>query len=369
MRITFHGKLSDEREIRAATIGCGSHSFRNIYPSFQFTPVNLVATCDLSLEKAQAFARKFGARNAYSDYHKMLGKEDLDAVFVVVGYDENGRPGYPRIAVDCLNAGCHVWIEKPPASSCAEIESMQSASESNERNVVVGMKKMFMPANEKAQELMSRKEFGNTSLLLAQYPQRIPTRQEFEQYLQEEKKVPSVVGFLDHLCHPAALIVFLLGMPETLYFERSPSGAGVACFTFPSGAVASLAMTFGCSLNQGMERTTIISDKGLHITVDNNIRVSYCRTPPAEAGTGYGNSPNYFTGAPEKTTSIWEPEFSLGQLYNKGLFLNGFYNEIDEFARSILEKRTPRKGTLQQAWQVTKLFEAFGEGPGKTIQL
>ena len=65
----------------------------------------------------------------------------------------------------------------------------------------------------------------------------------------------------------------------------------------------------------------------------------------------------------------WEPEFSLGQLYNKGLFLLGYYGEINEFSRAILEGRAPSKGTLEHAWQVTRLFEAFAEGPGTEILL
>jgi len=72
---------------------------------------------------------------------------------------------------------------------------------------------------------------------------------------------------------------------------------------------------------------------------------------------------------PEQVSAAWEPEFSLGQLYNKGLFLLGYYNEINEFARSILENRPPKKGTLDQAWQVTRIFEAFAEGSGQTRSL
>ena len=44
-----------------------------------------------------------------------------------------------------------------------------------------------------------------------------------------------------------------------------------------------------------------------------------------------------------------------------GLFLQGYYGEVNEFARSILENRPPKKGTLAQAWQVTRLFEAFAD--------
>ena len=41
-----------------------------------------------------------------------------------------------------------------------------------------------------------------------------------------------------------ALLVYLLGMPDTLFYERSPGGAGMATFTYGSGPVASLAFTW-----------------------------------------------------------------------------------------------------------------------------
>jgi len=369
MRINFLGKLVEEPEVRAGFIGCGSHSFRNLYPTFQFAPVKLVATCDLSIEKARAFARKFGAERAYDDYYQMLAKEDLDAVFVCAGYDDRGRPLYPDIACDCLQGGCHVWIEKPPAATCKDIERMQEASRSSGKWVLVGMKKMFFPANEKAEELMSSQDFGQTSLVMLQYPQYLPTLDELRRYLYQHENVNRVRWFLDHLCHPVSLVIFLVGMPEAMYYERSFSGSGLATFTFESGTIASLALTYGGSRNAGMERTTIVSDSGKHIVVDNNLRVCYHRTPPRASGTGYGSSPNFFTGGTEETSACWEPEFSLGELYNKGLFLLGYYNEVNEFARAVLENRPPAKGTLEQAWQATRIFEAFGEGPGKAISL
>jgi len=370
MRISFHGQVVDEPEIRAGFIGCGSHSFRNIYPTFQFAPVNLVSVCDLNLEKARAFAAKFGAASAYADYKEMLQKEKLGAVFVVTNYDERGFPRYPDIAVDCLNAGVHVWIEKPPAARCSDIERMQEASKAAGKHVLAGIKKMFFPANEKAKELMSSPDFGRPNLVLLQYPQAVPETDDLRRYIAGEKKSAHCIAFLDHLCHPMSLLVYLMGMPSTLFYERTFSGAGMATFTFASGAVASLALTQGASVYDGLERTQIISDKGRHIVVDNNTRVSYHKTPSSPPGQTYGSTPDCFVGsAPGETTSVWTPEFSLGQLYNKGLFLLGYYGEVNEFARSILENRPPAKGTLEQAWQVTRVFEAFAEGPGKTISL
>jgi predicted dehydrogenase len=365
MRIDFGGQLSDEPEIRAGFIGCGSHAFRNIYPTFQFTPVDLVATCDFAQEKAQAFAAQFGAGNAYNDYQTMLQNEQLDAVFVVTNYDEAGRPRYPQIAIDCMEAGCHVWIEKPPAASRVEIERMQEVSARTGRQVMVGLKKMFFPANRKARALSETPEFGATRLVTIQYPQYIPTVEEFSKYFDGRQSVGGVVSFLDHIAHPGALLLYLLGMPTTLYYERAANGAGMAVFNYASGAVASLVMTHGASSNGGLERTLMVSDAGQHIVVDNNISVQWHRPHP----TNYGRTPDFFDAPVEAASVVWEPEFSLGQLYNKGLFLLGYYNEVNEFARSILEERPLSGGTLEQAHQIMTIFEAFAQGPGKVIPL
>ena len=364
MKIGFRGQLEDEPQIVAGFIGCGSHSFRNLYPCLQFAPVDLVATCDLDMDRARAFANQFGARQAYSDYREMLEREELDAVFLCVGYDRNGRPLYPQIAIDCMKAGCHVWMEKPPAAACAEIESMQEAARESGRNAMVGLKKMFFPANEKAKELMEGGEFGAVQLAMLQYPQHVPTVEAFEAYSRGEK-AGSVVGFLDHLCHPASLLVYLLGMPASLHYERSAAGAGLATFGFASGAIASIALTRGASSNGGMEHTTIVGNTGCHITVQNNLRVTLHRN----ASLAYGQTPSFYAGTPAEAAAVWEPEFSLGQLYNKGLFLLGYYGEIAEFARSILEGRPPVRATLEHAWQVTRIFAGFAEGPGKKVDL
>jgi predicted dehydrogenase len=364
MRLGIKGQLTDEPEIRAGFIGCGSHSFRNLYPALQFCPVNLVATCDLDAKKAEAYAKQFGADQSFSNHREMLEKSKIDAVFICTGYDAKGRPLYPDLVIDCLNAGKHVWFEKPPAANTADIERMQSAAKAANRNVMVGFKKMFFPANEKARELMSAPDFGTPHFVMLQYPQYIPTMEEFRTYAAGER-VAKVISFLDHLCHPISLLLFLLGMPQSLYYERSQNGGGNATFTFANGPVATLALTEGSSKNGGMERTLIIGEKGRHISVENNTCVTLHRTPPI----GYGDTPSFYTGDTGQASSVWQPEFSLGQLYNKGLFLLGYQGEVNEFARSILENRKPAKATLEHAHQATRIFEAFAQGPGRRIEL
>jgi predicted dehydrogenase len=365
VRIDHLGRPVDGPEVRAAVIGCGSHAFRNILPTFPFTRVRLIATCDRDCARADAFAARFGAERAYHDVRVMLDAEDLDAAFIVAGLDERGRPQYPTLALECLAAGLHVWMEKPPAATCAELAPLPAAAARADRQVMIGFKKMFAPANAKAKALIDRPDFGPVGLARLEYPQRIPTVDELRRFSHDGEPVPGAVGFLDHLCHPASLLVYLIGMPDTLSYQRAPNGAGAATFTYASGAVATLSFTWGGAWIDGMERTTIHSRTGRHVVVDNNLRVEYHRL----AVPGYGDVADFYTADVDETTAVWQPEFSLGQLYNKGLVVLGYLGEITEFCGAVLDRRPLTRGTLEQALQVTRLFEAFGAGPGTTIEL
>ncbi len=363
MVLTIPERLDYERVVRVGFVGCGSHAFRNIYPALQFLPVRLAAVCDLDVGRAEGFARQFGAEAAYGSVGDMLTHEGLEAVIVVTNYDERGRPRYPVIAQEALAAGMHVWIEKPPAATLAEIEALQAAADAAGKNVAVGFKKMFAPGNEKAKELIDAPDFGAISLATFQYPLRVPTVDEMARYADGEG-LDEVVSFLDHICHPASLMLMLLGMPKTLSCQVGANGGSSATFTFESGAAATLAMSHGVPMGPLFERTMIVGD-GQAVTVENNIRVTLHRQP----GLGYGDEPDFFGPGLDGASLGWEPEFSLGQLYNKGLFTLGYWGELYEFVSSIIEDRSPSKGTLQDAWNVTRIFEAFSQGPGKVIDL
>jgi predicted dehydrogenase len=167
--------------------------------------------------------------------------------------------------------------------------------------------------------------------------------------------------------HPVSLLIYLMGTPETLFYTRTSNGAGVANFTFPGESVATISMTHGSATNGGMEHTQIFSKNGgQHIVIENNIRLRLHRTPP---GIGYGDTPSYYQGTPGQVTAVWEPEFSLGQLYNKGLFLLGYYGEVEAFARAVLNNQRVPKAGLDDAITATKIFEAFAHGSNKVITL
>ncbi|MDB5825067.1 MAG: gfo/Idh/MocA family oxidoreductase [Herminiimonas sp.] len=69
--------------VKVGIIGCGRISGHHCRSIAQFDGVELVAVCDLALEKAQAYEKEFGAK-AYTNYHQMLiDNPQIDTVAVI----------------------------------------------------------------------------------------------------------------------------------------------------------------------------------------------------------------------------------------------------------------------------------------------
>jgi predicted dehydrogenase len=342
-----------DRRLRAGFIGCGGHSFRNVYPVLRYLPVDLVAVCDLDLARAETYARTFGAARAYDDHQQMLDAEDLECVFVVTDVSS-----YPVLAADCLSAGVAVWTEKPPVSTLDDVARIRAAMASG-KQYAVGLKKAFAPANQKLRELTQREDFGAVQSLALRYAQFIPTVHDLH------TDSPMRAYFLDHLCHPLAVLRLLGGPVTSLFYERAPNGSGVATFSLQSGAVASLHLPWAFSMRSIQERTEVNGERA-SAWAENNSRVTFAPNPSFK-DLHYGRDPDHTTDLHAMT--VWEPEFSLGQLYNTGAFLLGYFGELSHFCDAVLRGVPVEIGGIDWAEEGIRIFDAFGEGAGRVIPI
>jgi predicted dehydrogenase len=292
----------------------------------------------------------------------MLAKEKLDAIFVVTNYDERGHPRYPQIAVDAMEAGACVWIEKPPAANREEVEQMLDGEKRTGKFVQVGFKKMFFPAIAKAKEIISRAdEFGQPAQIYVRYPQQLPEA--------GERVLPNrrMVSFLDHFFHPAAIVHRLMGPVKTVSYTREPlNGGSFSTLTFASGAVGVMHLAAGQAGTSPLERLEVIGS-GANVVVDNGVKLTYYRKGSRGPG-GYGRASS-FIGADDEAPIVWEPEFSLGQLYNKNIFTLGYAPEVDYFAHCVLEGKRPAYANLDDTLQMMRWYEAYQQPEGQVITL
>ena len=109
------------KKLNFAIIGCGRISYKHVEGLCENKDLaNLVATCDVKIELAEAKAKEYIEKmnnnslkvGIYEDYKEMLEKEDIDVVTIAT---ESGY--HAEIAIYCMNKGKHVIVEKPMAMS------------------------------------------------------------------------------------------------------------------------------------------------------------------------------------------------------------------------------------------------------------
>lgn len=361
--------IISDRRIRVGMIGCGWHPYMNILPSLRYAPVDLVATCDVDLPRARNVARLFGSSPDgrcpyYSDYRELLDRESgrLDAVLIVTNYGTDGKPRYPQLASAALQAGLHVWMEKPPGSTVMDVKLLKELSGRTGRYVQVGIKKGFYPAVQKLCDISQRPEFGRILSLNATYPLRIPPE-------DKRNDAQEMRSLLDVLWHPAGAIQCICGDAEYMTVRSGPGGSGVALLKFENGAVGNLHMTGGEP--QGvpaivMEWMEVVGGQE-RLVLDNNIRLSWFRQPTAAPFDPQRSSS--FIDQGDSAENYWEPEMSRGTVYNSNHMLSGYALEINHFANSVLTGVPPNKGDLDQCEEIMAWFEACAAADGERIDI
>ncbi len=129
------------KKTRAAIIGCGFIANGKHLPSMaRLEDVEVVAFCDLIVEKAQASAAKYGASDALVcvDYRDILKREDIDVVHVCTP-----NSSHAEITIAALKAGKHVMCEKPMAKTAAEAKAMLDASRETGKKLTIGYQNRF----------------------------------------------------------------------------------------------------------------------------------------------------------------------------------------------------------------------------------
>ena len=123
-------------KVRVGIIGCGGIANGKHFPGLASVPeVEMVAFCDIIVERAEAAAKKWGTEDAkfYENYKDLLADESIDVVHVCTP-----NISHSFITVDALEAGKHVMCEKPMAINSAEALKMVEAAKRTGKKLAIG---------------------------------------------------------------------------------------------------------------------------------------------------------------------------------------------------------------------------------------
>lgn len=120
--------------VRLGLIGCGGRGVGDLDNFIKLGNVDVTALCDVyDAQIARAKQSAPGART-FRDYRKVLELNDLDAVLIAVP-----DHWHAAMAIDAMNAGKDVYIEKPLTLRVEEGPAIVKAARINKRICQVGM--------------------------------------------------------------------------------------------------------------------------------------------------------------------------------------------------------------------------------------
>ncbi len=171
--------------LNVGIIGCGGIANGKHLPSLQkISEVNIVAFCDIEIEKAQVAAEQYGTNDAkvYEDYKLLLENDDIDVIHVCTP-----NSSHKALTVASLDAGKHVMCEKPMAKTTEEAKEMIEAAKRNGKKLTIGYQNRFRPDSQYLRKATQRGDLGDIYYGKAQAIRRraVPT---WGVFLDEEKQ-------------------------------------------------------------------------------------------------------------------------------------------------------------------------------------
>jgi UDP-N-acetyl-2-amino-2-deoxyglucuronate dehydrogenase len=103
---------------RTAVIGCGDVSVVHLQAIGQLPGVELAGVCDTDPDRAAAAGRRYDVP-AFTDHRQLLAAVRPDVVHICTPHHQ-----HVPVAIDCLEAGVAVLLEKPVAATVAEADRL-----------------------------------------------------------------------------------------------------------------------------------------------------------------------------------------------------------------------------------------------------
>jgi predicted dehydrogenase len=147
--------MSPATSYNVAVIGAGAIAPSHIQGFQKHPAARVVALADLSPERGRETADKFNIPELVTDYKTLLARDDIQVVSVAL-------PNYLHVpvALEAVQAGKHVLVEKPIATSAAEAARLVEEADRRGLLLMVGQNARLQPPVQTAKQLIEQGILG-----------------------------------------------------------------------------------------------------------------------------------------------------------------------------------------------------------------
>lgn len=143
-------------KLKVGIVGCGGVVHQEHIPSFsKLSNAVVQSVCDMNQDLARQTAARHGIPGAYAGLTEMLAGEKLDIVDICVPPQIHAP-----IALEALNAGCHILMEKPMALKVSDCDAMLEAARKNDRKICVIHNQLYNPPFPRARQMVADGAIG-----------------------------------------------------------------------------------------------------------------------------------------------------------------------------------------------------------------
>lgn len=254
--------------VKWGIIGCGNVCEVKSGPGFyRCENSSLVAVMRRNEEKAKEFAERHGVPTYYSNADDLINDPEVDAVYIATPPESHAE-----LAIQVLNAGKPVYVEKPMACTYQECLQMIEAARQNKQKLFVAYYRRALPYFLKVKELIDKKIIGQIQTVKVDFF-HTPYASDLSPATQTWRLNKQLAGggyFYDTASHTIDILLFLLGKIVRANGITGNTGGLYAIedtvsasFLFESGIIGSGLWSYVSPAEQAQDRITIVGEKGV----------------------------------------------------------------------------------------------------------
>lgn len=139
--IIVKSKVKAQDKIGIGLIGSGNFARNTILPNLtKIDDFELVGLSTSGSISAGQTIKKYNFKYSTTDYKKLLEDKDIDLIIIATPHNTHAK-----FAIEALDAGKHVYVEKPLAINMEQLEQVKEAYERNSQHLIVGFNRRFSP--------------------------------------------------------------------------------------------------------------------------------------------------------------------------------------------------------------------------------
>ena len=142
-------------KVRIGIIGVGQIGKRHVERYQDIPEAEIVAIADIRVDEASRVAHKHGISTTYTDYRELLARDDIQSVDVCL----HNRFHAP-VTIAALEAGKHVFCEKPMSWAYAEAKAMHAAAQRTGKWLQIQLSTLYEPQARAAKRLIDDGHLG-----------------------------------------------------------------------------------------------------------------------------------------------------------------------------------------------------------------